>query len=54
MVDIERNVFTLTQDEGMIEEHEQLESYVTNYYKNLFGNSEESNLPMPNGRVPNK
>jgi hypothetical protein len=30
------------QDEGLIEGHQQLKSYITNYYKGLFGPSEES------------
>jgi hypothetical protein len=32
------------QDEGLIEGHEQLKSYITNYYKGMFGPYEESLL----------
>jgi hypothetical protein len=42
-VSVEKRVVTviekgsLVHDEGTIEDHEQLKSYTTNYYKNLFG-----------------
>jgi hypothetical protein len=32
-----KRIHTLIQDEGIIEGQEQLKSYITNYYKNLFG-----------------
>jgi phenylalanine-4-hydroxylase len=34
------------QDEGLIEDHEQLKSYITNYYKGLFGSPEESSFSL--------
>src|SRR5438105_2235216 len=34
----------LQQDEGTIEGHEQLKSYITKYYKGLFGALEEGNF----------
>ena len=30
-------IHSLNQDEGTIEGHEQLKSYITKYYKNMFG-----------------
>ena len=39
-------IHSLQQDEGTIEGHEQLKSYITNYYKNLFGAIEEGNFSM--------
>jgi mannosylglycoprotein endo-beta-mannosidase len=36
-----KSIQSLVQDEGWIESHEQLKSYITNYYKNLFGPPEE-------------
>jgi hypothetical protein len=33
-------------DEGLIEGHEQLKSYITNYYKGLFGSPEESSFSL--------
>jgi hypothetical protein len=35
----------------MIESHEQLMSYITNYYKNLFGEPEEGNFSMDESRI---
>lgn len=35
----------------MIEGHEQLKSYITNYYKNLFGAPEEGNFSMDESRT---
>jgi mannosylglycoprotein endo-beta-mannosidase len=37
---------SLVQDEGLIEGHEQLESYITNFYKGLFGSPEESSFTL--------
>jgi hypothetical protein len=37
---------SLVHDDGMIEAYEQLKSYITNYYKDLFGAPEEGNLSM--------
>ena len=36
----------LNQDEGVIEGHEQLKAYISNYYKTLFGAPEEGNLTL--------
>jgi hypothetical protein len=32
-----KRIQSLVQDEGLIEGHEQLKTYITNYYKGLFG-----------------
>ena len=39
-------IHSLIQDEGTIEGHEQLKSFITKYYKNLFGEPEEGNFSM--------
>jgi hypothetical protein len=41
-----RNILTrsLQQDEGTIEDHEQLKSYITKYYKYLLGAAKEEKL----------
>jgi hypothetical protein len=39
------------QDEGTIEGHENLKSYITNYYKGLFGSPEEGNFSMDETRI---
>ena len=39
-------IHSLQQDEGAIEGHEQLKSYITNYYKNMFRVLEEGNFMM--------
>jgi hypothetical protein len=39
-------ILSLVQDEGRIEGHEQLKSYITNYYKGLFGPPEESSFSL--------
>ena len=44
-------IHSLQQDEGKIEGHEQLKSYITNYYKNLFGAPEEGNFSMDESRT---
>ena len=41
----------MEQDEGTIEGHEQLKSYITSYYKGLFGAPEECNLSMDESRT---
>jgi mannosylglycoprotein endo-beta-mannosidase len=41
-----KRIQSLVQDEGHIEGHEQLKSYITNYYKNLFGPPEESSFSL--------
>ena len=42
---------TLVQDEGTIEDHEQLKSFITSYYKGLFGAPEESNFSLDETRT---
>ena len=44
-------IHSLHQEEGTIEGHEQLKSYITNYYKNLFGTPEEGNFSMDESRI---
>jgi hypothetical protein len=39
-------IFRLEQDEGIIEGEEQIKSYITKYYKNLFGSSEAGRLSL--------
>jgi hypothetical protein len=39
------------QDEGTIEGHEQLKSYITSYYKGLFGAPEEGNFSFDETRI---
>jgi hypothetical protein len=41
-----KRIHSLIQDEGLIEGHEQLKSYITNYYKGLFGPPEESTFSL--------
>jgi hypothetical protein len=42
---------SLVHDEGTIEDHEQLKSYITNYYKILFGELEEGGFSMDESRI---
>jgi hypothetical protein len=42
----DKHIHSLIQDEGVIEGHENLKSYITNYYKGLFGSPEEGNFSM--------
>jgi hypothetical protein len=42
---------SLVLDEGTIEGHEQLKSYITSYNKSLFGTLEESNISMDESRI---
>jgi hypothetical protein len=46
-----KRIHSLVQEEGVIEGHEQLKSYITNYYKSLFGEPDESNLSMDESRT---
>jgi hypothetical protein len=39
-------IHSLSQDECMIEGLDNLKSYITNYYKNLFGDQEEGNFSL--------
>jgi hypothetical protein len=44
-------IHSLVQDEGTIEGHENLKSYITNYYKGLFGSPDEGNFSMDKTRI---
>jgi hypothetical protein len=44
-------IHSLTQDEGMVEGYGQLKTYITNYYKNLFGDLDEGNFSMDESRI---
>ena len=44
-------ILSLVQDEGTIEGHEQLKSYITSYYKGLFGAPEESDISLDESRI---
>jgi hypothetical protein len=39
-------IFRLEQEEGIVEGEEQLNSYITKYYKNLFRKSQVSSLTL--------
>ena len=39
-------IHSLAQEEGLIEGHEQLKSYITKYYKNLFGEPDADNFSL--------
>ena len=43
-------IYMLEQEEGIIEGEEELEKYVTKYYKNLFGKSERNNISLDETR----
>jgi hypothetical protein len=44
-------IHSLVQDEGTIEGQENLKSYITNYYKGLFGSPDEGNFSMDETRT---
>jgi hypothetical protein len=44
-------IHSLVQEEGVIEGHEQLKSYITMFYKGLFGTPEESDISMDESRT---
>jgi hypothetical protein len=44
-------IHSLVQEEDVIEGHEQLKSYITSYYKGLFGAPEESDTSMDESRI---
>jgi mannosylglycoprotein endo-beta-mannosidase len=46
-----KRIRSLVQDEGTIEGHEQLKSYITNYYKSLFGAPEEGSFSLDESRT---
>jgi hypothetical protein len=39
-----KHIHSLVQDEGLIEGHEELESYIANYYKNMYGHLKKEPL----------
>jgi mannosylglycoprotein endo-beta-mannosidase len=46
-----KRIHSLAQEEGTIEGQEQLKAYITNYYKNLFGEPDEGNFTMYEARI---
>jgi hypothetical protein len=46
-----KRIQSLVQDEGLIEGHEQLKSYITNYYKGLFGPPNESSFSLDESQI---
>jgi hypothetical protein len=46
-----KRIHTRVQDEGTIEELDNLKTYITNYYKNLFGAKEDGNFSMDESRT---
>jgi hypothetical protein len=46
-----KHIHSLNRDEGTVEGHEQLKSYIINYYKNLFGEPGEGNFTMDETRT---
>jgi mannosylglycoprotein endo-beta-mannosidase len=44
-------IHSLEQEEGLIEGHDQIKSYITNYYKGLFGDPVESTLSLDETRI---
>jgi hypothetical protein len=45
------DVHSLDQEEGTIEGHEQLKSYITSYYKGLLGTPKESDVFLDESRI---
>jgi hypothetical protein len=46
-----KHIHSLVQEEGTIEGQEQLKVYITNYYKNLFGDPDEENFTMNEAKI---
>jgi hypothetical protein len=44
-------IHSLIQEEGLIEGHEELKSYITSYYKGLFGPPENSDISLDESRI---
>jgi hypothetical protein len=44
-------IHSLIQEEGLIEGHEDLKSYITSYYKCLFGPPEDSDISLDESRI---
>jgi hypothetical protein len=54
MADIgKKRIHSLVQDEGLIEGHEPLKSYITNYYKGPSGAPKESSFLLKETRTDN-
>nr|XP_051210949.1 uncharacterized protein LOC127328385 [Lolium perenne] len=49
--DRKKRIHSLLQDGVTVEGHEQLKSYITSYYKGLFGSPEESDITLDESRV---
>jgi hypothetical protein len=47
----EKRIQSLVQDEGVIEGHEQLKSYITSYYKGLSGPPDESSFSVDESQI---
>lgn len=45
-------IVSLEQDEGVIEGEEQLMKYITDFYKNLFGQPDNSNIYLSDQNLP--
>jgi hypothetical protein len=48
---MKKHIHSLVQDEGTTERLDNLKSDITNYYKNLFGASEEGNFSLDETRT---
>jgi hypothetical protein len=46
-----KHIHSLIHDEGLIEGHEELKSYITSYYKCLFGPPEDSDISLDESRI---
>jgi hypothetical protein len=46
-----KRIHTLVQDEGTIEDIDNLKKYITSYYINLFGALEEGNFFMDESQI---
>ena len=44
-------IYSLHQDEGLIEGHDNLKAYIMKYYKNLFGQPEDDNFSLDESRM---
>ena len=44
-------IYSLQQDEGLIEGQEELKKYITKYYKSLFGAPTEGNFTLDETRI---
>jgi len=46
-----QHIFTLEQEDDVIVGDLELKKYITNYYKNLFGNPDEINISLVESRI---